>query len=65
MTEIQFKRLKEAYKLKKYGNLQTWEELYNYQRCCGNIKQIKEIGEWAKKYNKNKFDVKLPLKLNA
>jgi len=64
MNDLQFIRLQEAKEKGKFGNLETWEELYWFQRSMATPLQIKEISEWAKRFNKGE-GIKLPLKENV
>lgn len=61
LTDQQMERLKRARELKKYGALETWQELFIYQLSIGNYTQLKEIAEFAARKNKGE-DITLPLK---
>ena len=58
-------RLKQALELGKYGALETWEELFTYQRGTVGVRpqQTIEIAKWAARKNSGKT-VLLPLKDN-
>lgn len=64
LTEQQMDRLKKANQLKKYGHLETWQELFIYQLSIGSITQRQEIGKFAERKNKGEY-IKLPLKDNV
>lgn len=61
LTDAEYMRLKEANKTKSYSKLESFKELYLYQRTCGATKeQIKEIGQIAKRKQKGE-PITLPL----
>jgi len=64
LTELQMERLREAKRLRKYGALQSWQELVVYQLSIATLEQKKEIADWAAKKNKGEVII-LPLKLNV
>lgn len=55
--------LTEAIKIHKYGDLRKWSELFFYQRHCNDPDQVKQISDWAKRFNRGEV-VYLPLRLN-
>lgn len=60
INDTEFERLKKANQLKKYGHLQSWKELFAYQKYIASHEQVLEIASLAKRKN-NGEGVKLPL----
>jgi len=56
--------LTEAIKIHKYGDLNKWGDLFSYQRRCNDPEQVRQIGEWARRFNKGEA-IYLPLRLNV
>lgn len=49
-TEPEMERLRLAKETKKYGHLQSWKELFLFQRYCDATReQVIEIAKWAKR----------------
>ena len=63
MKEEQMERLRKAKKLLKFGELETWQELFIFQLSVATTEQRKKIGEFARRFNKGE-EIKLPLKEN-
>lgn len=60
-TEPEMERLRLAKETKKYGHLQSWKELFLFQRYCDATKeQVIEIAKWAHRRNKGERII-LPL----
>jgi len=49
LTDQEYERLKIAKAKGKWGHLESWKELYLFQRTIGTMKQNKEIGKVAKR----------------
>jgi hypothetical protein len=60
-SEEQMERLRNARKWKRYSHLQTWQELFTYSLTIADIKERKDIGNFAAKFNKGE-NITLPLK---
>lgn len=63
ITDQEFERLKIARETKKYGHLESWKELYLFQKAIGDTKQVKKIANWAKRARLGER-IALPLALN-
>lgn len=58
MTDESMKRLELAQKTKKWGHLETWRELYIFQRTIASPQQIQDIAKIARlqnDYKKGKY----------
>jgi hypothetical protein len=60
LTEDQMERLRIANETKKWGHLETWGELYVFQRTIANGEQLKAIAEIAKRHRDLKEVITLP-----
>lgn len=59
-NEQEMQRLKISKSTGKYGHLESWKELFLFQRYIAKKDQLIEIGNWAKKKNKGER-ITLPL----
>lgn len=64
LTEIALERLKKAKEIHKYGLLESWEELFDFQMTAASEQQYKEISDWAKRVKRGERVV-LPLVSNG
>jgi len=60
INTTELSRLKKAKQMHKYGHLESWKELYLYQRTVADREQNLEIAALAKRKNRGE-NITLPL----
>lgn len=60
INDAQYERLEKSRKIKKYGHLETWKEIFLYQAQFATPEQRQEIIDWGSRQIRYR-DVYLPL----